>query len=219
MIRSRFLSSTERAKLMAVIRHPSESHGVARRGNSILLLHDGLSRAEVAEANYLDDDTVRNCYKHDRSGGLDELTPFDWHGRADHLSRAREAERINAASTIALIEKIGARSPAKRRIHAIMDTARYRHAVPARGWLERADCRIIRRFLPASAPRLKAIERSWGVLHREVKLKRFYQTFALFTKAIDSVLAYRLPKERRLWHDTVADSFRIFSHQDLRVLE
>ena len=72
--------------------HPSETHGVARRANAILLLDDGLSCAEVAKVLYLDDDTVRSWYKHYRSGGLDELTLFDWHGRAGHLSQAQEAE-------------------------------------------------------------------------------------------------------------------------------
>ncbi len=92
MIRDGFLSANERASLKAVIRHPSETHGVARRANAVLLLDDGLSCVEVAKVLYLDDDTVRDWYKHYRSGGLDELTLFDWHGRPGHLSRDQEVE-------------------------------------------------------------------------------------------------------------------------------
>ena len=92
MTRGGFLSAKERAALRAVLGHPSETHGVARRVNAILLLDDGLSCAEVAKVLYLDDDTVRTWLKHYRAGGLDELTLFDWHGRPGHLSQAQEAE-------------------------------------------------------------------------------------------------------------------------------
>ena len=59
MIRGGFLSAKERTALKAVMRHPSEIQGVARRANAILLLDDGLSCADVAKVLYLDDDTVR----------------------------------------------------------------------------------------------------------------------------------------------------------------
>ncbi len=72
--------------------HPSETHGVARRANAVLLLDDGLSCVEVAKGLYLDDDTVRTWLKRYRAGGLDEMTLFDWHGRSGHLSREQEAE-------------------------------------------------------------------------------------------------------------------------------
>ena len=92
MIRGGFLSIEERAALEAVMGHPSETHGVARRANAVLLLDDGLSCVEVAKVLYLDDDTVRTWLKRYRAGGLDEMTLFDWHGRSGHLSREQEAE-------------------------------------------------------------------------------------------------------------------------------
>ncbi len=55
MIRGGFLSAKERTALQAVMRHPSEIHGVARRANAILLLDDGWNCAKAAEALYLDD--------------------------------------------------------------------------------------------------------------------------------------------------------------------
>ena len=61
MVHGGFLSAKERTALQAVMRHPSEIHGVARRVNAILLLDDGWNCAKVAEAFYLDDDTVRTC--------------------------------------------------------------------------------------------------------------------------------------------------------------
>ena len=352
MIKGGFLSNKERASLKAVMGHPSESHGVARRANAILLLDDGLSCAEVAKVLYLDDDTIRIWHKHYSLGGLDELTLFDWHGRPGHLSREQEAElsahlgarlyrdtgevaayilayygvtysqsgcikllhrlgfeykrpkslpaqadeakqaafieaydkllngladdeavyfvdavhpeyqsrpahgwvkkgdkvalkrtsgrqrvnlhgalnlenfhcplveaeRINAASTIALFEKLEASNPDKRRIHVFADNARYHHAVLVRQWLERPNCRIKVIFQPAYAPHLNAIERLWGVMHREVTHNKFYPNFVLFVEAIDNFFRRRLPNEWRDWRDTVTDNFRVISHRDFRVL-
>ena len=45
------------------MRRPSESHGVARRANAILLLDNGWSCAKVAAALHLDDDTIRTWVK------------------------------------------------------------------------------------------------------------------------------------------------------------
>ena len=92
MIRGRFLSAKERTALQAVMRHPSETHGVARRANAILLLDDGWNCAKVAEALYLDDDTVRTWFKRYQAGGLDEMKVFDGKGRSGDLSRERMAE-------------------------------------------------------------------------------------------------------------------------------
>ena len=78
MIRGRFLSAKERTALQAVMRHPREIHGVARRANAILLLDDGWNCAKVAEALYLDDDRVRTWFKRYQAGGLDEMKVFDW---------------------------------------------------------------------------------------------------------------------------------------------
>ena len=91
MVRGGFLSAKERTALQAVMRHPSETHGVARRANAILLLDDGWNCAKVAEALYLDDDTVRTWFKRYQAGGLDEMTVFDWKGRSGDLSRERMA--------------------------------------------------------------------------------------------------------------------------------
>ena len=92
MLRGGFLSAKERTALQAVMRHPSEIHGVARRANAILLLDDGWNCAKVAEALYLDDDRVLTWFKRYQAGGLDEMTVFDWKGRSGDLSRERMAE-------------------------------------------------------------------------------------------------------------------------------
>jgi transposase len=130
-----------------------------------------------------------------------------------------EVERIDADSTIALYEKVEARNPGKRRIHVIVDNARYHHAKKVRHWLERPQCRINPIFLPAYAPNLNAIERLWGVMHERLTHNKFYQTFDEFARAIESFITQTIPKDWTEFRDTVTDNFRIISFQDFRVLE
>ena len=343
MLRGGFLCAKERTALKAVMRPPSEIHGVARRANAILLLDDGWNCADVAKVLYLDDDTVRTWFKRYQAGGLDEMTVFDWKGRSGYLSREQmaalsarlgerlmrdsgevaayiaarwgvvyghsgcvallhrlgfehkrpeslparsdearqaafitrydqllnglaadevvyfadavhpeyqsrpahgwvrkgdkvalrrtsgrqrlnlhaalnlenfhcplvEAERIDAVSTIALLAKLEASNPGKRRIYVIVDNARYHHARVVRQWLERPDCRITLVFLPAYAPHLNAIERLWAVMHREVTHNKFPASFSHFVEAIFDFFRRRMPQEWTKWRDTVTDNFRI----------
>ena len=96
--------------------------------------------------------------------------------------------------------------------------ARGKAARLVRQWLERPGCRIKLIFQPSYAPHLNAIERLWGVMHREVTHNSFYASFALFTEAIDDFFRRRLPREWTTWRDTITDNFRIISHKDFRVL-
>ena len=105
-----------------------------------------------------------------------------------------------------------------RRIHVIAANARYHHTVLVRQWLERPGCRIKLVFRPAYVPHLNAIERLWGVMHREVTHNRFYGNFDLFAHAVDDFFRRRLPQEWRSWGDTITDNFRVVSHQGFRVL-
>lgn len=92
MIRGGFLITDQRVELERIVRRQSETHGVARRANAILLLDDGMSCARVAKVLYLDDDTIRQWHKRYMSGGFDELERFDWKGRDGHLTASQEAE-------------------------------------------------------------------------------------------------------------------------------
>lgn len=114
MIRGGFLDAEGRAYLEALVRRPSEKHGVARRANAILLLDDGWSCEKVAGALYLDDDTVRGWHQHFAADGVAALRGFGWKGGAGKLTRDEQAELVAAlsagffsstAAVIALIEK------------------------------------------------------------------------------------------------------------------
>ena len=86
MIGSNFLTSQQRDELKAVVRRPSETHGIARGANAILLLDDDKNCEEIAKLVYLDDDTIRQWFKQYHSGGFDNLATFDWKGRTAHLN-------------------------------------------------------------------------------------------------------------------------------------
>lgn len=98
MIRGGFLSAEGRVYLQAVVRRPSEKHGVARRANAILLLDDGWTCEDVARALYLDDDTVRGWHKAFTTDGAAALRAFGWKGSAGKLSRCQEAELVETLS-------------------------------------------------------------------------------------------------------------------------
>lgn len=92
MIRGKFLTEQQRVELKQIVRRALEMHGVARRANAILLLDDGWNCQQVAEAFYLDDDTIREWHKRFMSGGFDELETFDWKGGQPYLSVSQEEE-------------------------------------------------------------------------------------------------------------------------------
>ena len=92
MIRGGFLSPLQRSDLRALLRDGHTEQRLARRANALLLLDDGWSCERVAEALYLDDDTVRGWAKTYDEDGLEGLRRFEAGGSASHLSREQEEE-------------------------------------------------------------------------------------------------------------------------------
>jgi transposase len=91
MIQGNFLTPKQREELEHIVKQPTESHGVGRRCNAILLLDDGMSCEQVAKVLYIDDDTVRTWYGQYQVGGFDRLETFDWVGGKPRLERRQEA--------------------------------------------------------------------------------------------------------------------------------
>ena len=71
---------------MKIARDGLEEHRIARRANAVLLLDKGWCFAEVAEAFYIDDSTVRAWLKAFQEGGVEALVLFDLNGGACALS-------------------------------------------------------------------------------------------------------------------------------------
>ena len=70
---SGFLTPEQRRVLEGIMRRQSETHGVARRANVILLLDDGWSAQQIAAALYIKEGSIREWRKHFENGGVDEL--------------------------------------------------------------------------------------------------------------------------------------------------
>jgi transposase len=76
------LTDRQRKDQRRLARAGSVEHRCARRANAILLLDKGWSCEEVAEALFMDDDTVRTWRRLFETGGMEELSAFDVGGSA-----------------------------------------------------------------------------------------------------------------------------------------
>jgi transposase len=90
MIRGGFLNADDRGQLIALARDGSAASRVTRRANAVALLDDGWSCQEVAQALFVNDDTVRGWHKLFEQRGIEGLTSFDMGGSAGFLSAAQE---------------------------------------------------------------------------------------------------------------------------------
>src|ERR1039457_5568649 len=85
-----FLSEEDRSKLIVLARDGSVGCRVTRRANALVLLHDGWSCQEIANAFFLDDDTIRGWRKLFEQHGIEGITSFDVGGSASYLSVKQE---------------------------------------------------------------------------------------------------------------------------------
>lgn len=90
MIRGGFLSAEDRNQLIALARDGSAASRLTRRANALVLLDDGWSCQEVADALLLNDDTIRGWHKLFEQRGIEGLTSFEVGGSASFLSAAQE---------------------------------------------------------------------------------------------------------------------------------
>ena len=91
-------------------------------------------------------------------------------------TRMIEAETIDAASTIRLLESLEALYPLLAMIHVYLDNARYHHAKLVQDWLAHPGRRIKLHFVPAYCPHLNPIERLWGLMHKHLTHNKCYAT-------------------------------------------
>jgi transposase len=92
MIRAGFLSAEDRADLIALARDGSVEHRLARRANALVLLDAGWSCEKVAQALFLDDDTIRGWHGLFLQDGFDGLLRFEVGGSACRMSGEQQAK-------------------------------------------------------------------------------------------------------------------------------
>lgn len=95
-----------------------------------------------------------------------------------HAVITREDERINAISTIALLEQIEAAYPLAVIIYVICDNARYYRSKLVSQFLETSKIQLV--FLPSYSPNLNLIERLWKFMKKQVLYNKYYEKFDTF---------------------------------------
>src|SRR5580704_6824055 len=90
MIRGGFLNAEDRDQLIALARDGSAASRMTRRANALVLLDDGWSCQQVADALLLNADTIRDWHKLFEQRGIEGLTSFDVGGSTGFLSAAQE---------------------------------------------------------------------------------------------------------------------------------
>ena len=115
-------------------------------------------------------------------------------------TRMIEAETIDAASTIRLLEALEALYPLLAMIHVYLDNARYHHAKLVQAWLAQPGRRIKLHFIPAYCPHLNPIERLWGAMHKHVTHNKCYATSREFAGEVLTFLREKVPQN---WAESV----------------
>jgi len=133
-------------------------------------------------------------------------------------TRMIDAETIDAASTIRLLEALEAAYPLLAMIHVFLDNAKYHHAKLVQAWLAQPGRRIQLHFIPAYCPHLNPIERLWGLMHKHVTHNKCYANSREFAGAILTFLREKVPQNWAEFCDTVTDNFRVIDPKDFRVL-
>ena len=108
------------------------------------------------------------------------------------------SDTINAEETIKLFEKIQDAYPDKRRIHLILDNARYYKNKLIAAYLRKRKCRIKLIFLPAYSPNLNFIERLWHFMKKYIIGIKRWDSFKEFETHIHAFFDHIKDYEQRL---------------------
>jgi transposase len=110
-----------------------------------------------------------------------------------HAVITREDERINAQSTIALLEQVEAAYPLAAIIYVICDNARYYRSKLVGQFLETSKIQLV--FLPSYSPNLNLIERLWKFMKKQVLYNKYYEKFDVFKQTtldfFDNIQIYK----------------------------
>ena len=184
-----FLSAADRADLVKIVRDGLEEHRIVRRANAILLLDKGWSYAEVAEALFLGDSTVRAWLKEFQEGGVEAIVLFDLKGGIGRLWPL-QIDELRAWATEVLPT-------------TTTEIGQF----------------ILERFgFDYGRSGLNPIERLWKVMHENVTHNRCYAKFRDFAEAVLGFLRKTVPQRFDEFSSTITDNFRVIDPKEFRIL-
>jgi transposase len=108
------------------------------------------------------------------------------------------ADTLNAQTTMELFDKVQAAYPDKKKIHLIVDNARYYKNRELQAYLRKRKCRIKIHWLPPYSPNLNFIERLWHFLKKYIIGTKWRQTFKEFEADIRAFFEHFGDYEARL---------------------
>lgn len=108
------------------------------------------------------------------------------------------ADTLNAQTTMELFDKIQAAYPDKKKIHLIIDNARYYKNKELQAYLRKRSCRIKIHWLPPYSPNLNFIERLWHFMKKYIIGTKRRQTFKEFEADIRDFFKHFGDYEARL---------------------
>jgi transposase len=129
-----------------------------------------------------------------------------------------EQMRIDAASTIRLLDRVEQRNQTMTSIYVFGDQAAYHKSKEVREWLSRPERRVKFLAIPVYCPHLNPIERLWGVMHEHVTHNKCYATRKEFCEAILEFLNHTVPNQFHRFRSRITDNFRAIEASDFRVL-
>lgn len=119
---------------------------------------------------------------------------------------AYEYDTIDAQAIIITLKNLQIRLPDTKRIHVILDCARYHTCQEVLDYIK--NSRIVLHHLPPYSPNLNAIEPLWAIMHECTTHNRYYPTFKDFAVAILGFLNVTFPHHAKQWIDRLTDNFR-----------
>jgi len=90
-------------------------------------------------------------------------------------------KNIDRESTIALFMQLLVVDPNAKKIHVILDNAKYHYSQEVRDFASKNKINLV--YLPAYSPELNLIERLWKVFKKNVTYNQYYEKFESFKEA------------------------------------
>jgi len=108
------------------------------------------------------------------------------------------AKTLNAETTIELFDKVQEAYPDKRKIHLVVDNARYYKNKLLQAYLHKRKCRIKIIWLPPYSPNLNFIERLWHFLKKYIIGSKRRQKFKEFEDDVKHFFEHMSDYQARL---------------------